>query len=185
MPRFCQRASGGASPERAGRVSFGHRRGGTILPVRWAREPRRGPTIRRVNLTKGESMMRRVVGSAIAALALCAVVGAQQPQAPPKPGPEQQLLGFFVGKWKTETEMKPSPFGPGGKTTGNDTCEWFTGGFQVVCRGTGTGSAGKMSSLAVMAYSAGDKAYTNYFIDNSGISNLSKGNKSGNTWTFS
>jgi hypothetical protein len=68
--------------------------------------------------------------------------------------------------------------------TSSDSCEWFTGGFQVVCRGEGSGAMGKMSSLGVMAYSAADKAYTYYGIDNMGSSELAKGNKSGNNWTF-
>jgi hypothetical protein len=128
-------------------------------------------------------MFTRVMGSSLAVLALGAGLLAQAPAAP-KPGPEHKPLQYFVGKWTSEGEIKPGPLGPGGKVTSSDSCEWFTGGFQVVCRGEGSGAMGKMSSLGVMAYSAADKAYTYYGIDNMGSSELAKGNKSGNNWTF-
>ncbi len=128
-------------------------------------------------------MKRHVVGSGLAVLALGVGMLAQAP-ALPKPGPEQAPLGYYVGKWKSEAEIKPGPLGPGGKMTSMDTCEWFAGGFQVICRGDGSGTMGKMTSLGVMAYSATDKAYTYYAIDSMGSSELSKGNKSGNTWTY-
>jgi hypothetical protein len=56
-------------------------------------------------------------------LALGGLVLAQ----PPKPGPEHKPLGYFVGKWESEGEMKPGLFGPGGKMTSSETCEWFAG----------------------------------------------------------
>ena len=42
-----------------------------------------------------------------------------------------------------------------------------------------------MKVLGVLAYNPADKAYTYYGIDNMGMSELSKGEKSGKTWTFS
>jgi len=131
-----------------------------------------------------EEIMRKPrVGCSLAVVALGSLALAQAP-APPKPGPEQKALAYFAGKWASEGEMKPGPLGPGGKTTGTDSCEWFAGGFQLVCRGQGKGPMGPMTSLGVMAYSAADKAYTFYGIDNLGSSELSTGRKSGNTWTF-
>jgi len=119
----------------------------------------------------------------IAAFGVVALAQAQAP-ATPKPGPEQKALGYFVGNWTGEGEMKPGPLGPGGKMTSTDSCQWFEGGFQVVCRGIGTGPMGSMTSLGVMSYSAADKGYTYYGIDNMGSSELSTGTKSGSTWTF-
>ena len=83
--------------------------------------------------------MRRKTAFLAASVAALVVVGhlavlAQAPPAP-KPGPEHQKLAYFVGTWTNEGEMKPSPMGPGGKITGKDTCEWFEGGFSVICRG--------------------------------------------------
>jgi len=127
-------------------------------------------------------MLKRVMGTSLAVVAFGGLVVAQ-PQAP-KPGPEHNALGYFVGAWKSEGEMKPGPLGPGGKTTGTDSCEWFKGSFQVVCRGEGTGPMGPMTSLGVLAYSAGDKAYTYYGIDSMGTTELAHGQKKDNTWTY-
>ena len=129
-------------------------------------------------------MKSRLMGSTLAIVGLGVLLGAQTPPAAPKPAPEHKALTYFVGKWKGEGEMKPSPIGPGGKMTSLDTCEWFTGSFHVVCRGTGTSPMGKMTSLGVIAYNAGEKAYTFYGIDSSGMGELSLGQKSGSTWTF-
>lgn len=129
-------------------------------------------------------MKKHVVGCGCAVVALCSLAIAQAPPPAPKPGPEQKAIGYFAGKWTSEGELKPGPFGPGGKTTGADNCEWFAGGFQLVCHGEGKGPLGPMSTLGVMAYSAADKAYTFYGIDSLGMNELSTGNKSGDTWTF-
>jgi|SRR6266850_4787221 len=67
---------------------------------------------------------------------------AQAPSGPPKPGPEHQKLAYFAGKWSSEGDVKPGPFGPGGKVTFTETCEWFDGNFALVCH-----SDGKMQDL--------------------------------------
>lgn len=53
----------------------------------------------------------------------------------PKPGPEVQRLGYYLDSWRGEGETKGGPFGPAGKLSSTATCEWFAGGFQLVCRG--------------------------------------------------
>jgi hypothetical protein len=132
---------------------------------------------------KKHSNSSYLAASCLAVVALGTVALAQAP-APPKPGPEHKALAYFVGNWTGEGEMKPGPLGPGGKITSTDSCQSFEGGFQVVCRGKGTGPMGPMTSLGVMAYSAADKGYTYYGIDNMGTSELSTGQKSGSSWTF-
>jgi hypothetical protein len=129
-------------------------------------------------------MVGRMIGSSLMVLALGTVAVAQQPQGPPKPGPEHKPMGYFVGKWKSEADMKPGPYGPGGKMTGADTCEWFAGGFQVVCKSEGKGPMGPMTAMGVLSYSAADKAYTYYGIDSMGTSELATGEKKGNTWVY-
>ena len=81
-------------------------------------------------------MKTRILALSLGLAAAAGVALAQAPEAP-KPGPEHKALQYFVGKWTSEGELKPGPFGPGGKMTSQDTCEWFAGGFHVVCRGTG------------------------------------------------
>lgn len=120
----------------------------------------------------------------VVAGSLLLTFGAALAQDAPKPGPEQKTLGYFAGKWTSEGELKPGPFGPGGKLSSVDNCEWFAGGFQLVCRGQGSGVMGTMTTLGVIAYNPTEKTYTFYGIDSTGMTDYSKGKKSGNTWTF-
>jgi hypothetical protein len=110
---------------------------------------------------------------------------AQAPQAA-KPGPEHQRLGYFVGKWKAEGELKPGPMGPGGKFTSTDTCEWFEGKYSVVCRSEGKMPAGPSKSIGILGYSPEEKVYTYYGVDNSNMTmaSIPKGTLEGDTWTY-
>lgn len=125
------------------------------------------------------------------ALAACFVVTsgvslAQAPAEKPAPGPEQKKLGYFVGRWTTAGEMKPNPFMPGGKMTSNDVCEWFDGGFAVVCRSEGKGPMGPTKGLGILGYSTEEKAYTYYGIDNGpmAMSSVPRGTVQSGTWTY-
>lgn len=128
------------------------------------------------------------------ALAVCvalAVGGSQvllaaMAQQAPAPGPENKKLGYFVGKWTTEGEMKASPMGPGGKITSTDTCEWFDGGFAVICHSNGTTPMGPSKSLGIMSYSPEEKVYTYYGLDNTNMAMTSvpHGTVEGDTWTY-
>ena len=107
-----------------------------------------------------------------------------QTTQPPKPGPEVQKLAYSVGTWKTEGEIKAGSLLPAGKYSVTGTCEWFAGGFHMVCRSEGTGPAGKRTELSILAHDAEAKAYTYYGISSLGESVSSKGSLAGNTWTW-
>jgi hypothetical protein len=115
-----------------------------------------------------------------------AFVVAQGPGEAPKPGPEHEKLGFFVGKWKFEGELQPNPFMPGGKFTGSETCEWFEGGFAVVCHSEGSGPMGSTKGLAIMGYSAEEQVYTYYGVENGPMvmASVPRGSVQGDTWTY-
>ena len=119
------------------------------------------------------------------ALASSAAVTSAAAQAQ-KPGPEHQRLGYFVGRWQAEGEIKPGPMGAGGKVTATDNCAWFEGGFAVICRSEGQGPSGPSKSIGILGYSVEDKAYTYYGVDNSSMimSSVPKGTVSGKTWTY-
>jgi Protein of unknown function (DUF1579) len=110
---------------------------------------------------------------------------AQEPAAP-KPGPEHQRLGYFVGNWTSEGEMKPSEMGPGGKMTSTEKCEWFEGKFAVVCRGQGRSPWGPGKSIGILSYSPEEKVYTYYGVDNTGMTmaTVPHGTVKGDTWTY-
>jgi uncharacterized protein DUF1579 len=127
------------------------------------------------------------------ALAACLVVSvaslqsvaAQAPPAP-KPGPEHARLGYFVGKWSAEGDIKPGPMGPGGKMKSSDTCEWFEGRFSVICRSEGTTPMGPTKSIGILGYSTEEKVYTYYGVDNSNMTMASvpRGTIQGKTWNY-
>jgi len=130
--------------------------------------------------------------TAVTALAVCVAVAAGsvrllgQAGQPPKPGPENKRLGYFVGKWTTEGEMKPGPMGPGGKISSTDTCAWFDGGFAVVCHSVGKTPMGPSKSIGILGYSGEEKVYTYVGLDNSNMSMTSvpHGTLNGDTWTY-
>jgi hypothetical protein len=130
-------------------------------------------------------MAPRSIAFLVACLATATLVSAQAPKAP-TPGPEHQRLAYFTGKWTSEGEMKESPFGPGGKFTSNDDCQWFEGKFAVVCRTEGKGPMGPMKGLGIMSYHGEEKVYTYYGLDNSGMTmtSIARGTVQGSTWTY-
>jgi len=91
-----------------------------------------------------------------------------------------------VGKWAHTGEMKPGPMGPGGKMSWTDTCEWFEGGFAVVCRSEGKGPMGPMKGIGILGYSPEEKVYTYFGADNSpmAMTSVPKGTVQGDTWTY-
>jgi hypothetical protein len=128
--------------------------------------------------------MKKLLIIVFIALAVpCLAFGQAQTAQPPKPGPEVQKLAYFLGTWKGEGEIKAGPLGPAAKLSGTTTCEWFAGGFHVVCRRESTGE-GKRTQLEILAYDAEAKAYTYYGINSFGESHSSKGSLAGNTWTW-
>lgn len=122
---------------------------------------------------------------AFGVLAAAAAAQAQEKKMEtPKPGPEVKKLAYFVGTWQSEGELKPNPFMPAGKYTSTDRCEWFHGGFQVVCHSTGKGPSGATYGLGILAYNPAEKTYTYYGIDNTGWAEGSKGTVEGMTWVY-
>ena len=124
---------------------------------------------------------RSLVAGLVAAVLAGAVALAQQA---PSPGPEVKKLEPFAGKWKGEAEMKPGPWGPGGKMTSESDCTWFEGGFQLICRESGSGAMGKMKSEAVLGWSSEEKVYKYQGFDSMGMMGAATGTVSGNTWTW-
>ncbi|HEV7365706.1 MAG TPA: DUF1579 family protein [Gemmatimonadales bacterium] len=132
----------------------------------------------------------RSVRHSLAACAVASVISLQvaaaQGAPPSKPGPEHERLGYFVGQWTAEGEVKPGPMGPGGKVTTSDNCEWFEGHYSVICRSEGTTPSGPAKSIGILGYSPEEKVYTYYGIDNSSMTMASvpKGTLKGDTWTY-
>jgi hypothetical protein len=142
-----------------------------------------------IRLDQEEAMRKGTLGTLVllGALSLAgAELAAAQAAQTPKPGPEHKRLGYFVGTWKAEGEVKPGPMGPGGKMTATDTCDWFEGGFSVVCRSEGTTPSGPSKSMGILGYNAEEKVYVYYGVDNTAMtmSSVPKGTVQGRTWTY-
>lgn len=102
----------------------------------------------------------------------------------PHAGAEEARLGYFAGQWKIEGEVKPFPGWPHGQFESNETCDWFTGGFQLVCRSEGTSPMGAVKALSILAYVPSTKTYTHYRISSLGNARFAEGTVSGNEWTW-
>ena len=129
--------------------------------------------------------MKNLVSAAVAVAVVVAAASGVRTQAPdPKPGPEHKRIGYFAGQWSYQGEAKESPLGPGGKITGTETCEWFPGGFQLVCRTKGTGPKGPGTGQGIMSYDPARKAYTYYAISSHGDNIFVRGQLDGKVWTW-
>ena len=105
-------------------------------------------------------------------------------QEMPKPGPEHKALDFFAGKWEFNGEMKPGPMGAGGKIHTTDSCDWFEGGFALVCHGEGSNPSGEVKSVGILSYDMDKKAYTYYGLETGHPPAYALGEKTGDTWVY-
>jgi hypothetical protein len=157
---------------------------------------RRSPVVRSASVTRPASTIRSasaaraalasvVVLLATAALSVAPALS-EAPAGKPAPGPENRKLGFFVGKWSAAGDLKPSPFMPGGKINSQDTCEWFDGGFAVVCHYNGIGPMGATKGLGILGYDAEEKMYTYYSLDSGprSMTTVPQGTEKDGTWVY-
>jgi hypothetical protein len=148
------------------------------------------PAIGPASVTRPVSVARPAVAFALALLAAAALpvasALAETPAGKPAPGPENKKLGFFVGKWTTAGDLKPSPFMPGGKINSQDSCEWFDGGFAVVCHYNGIGPLGATKGLGILGYDAEGKTYTYYALDSGprSMTTVPRGTEKDGTWVY-
>jgi hypothetical protein len=132
---------------------------------------------------KRMSMIRS--GWLFSLLLVSATVAAQTPAQAPKPGPEQQRLEVFLGKWTQVGEAQASPYGPAGKLTSTDTFEWLPGGFFMLHRWEARQGAIEIKGTEILGYDARKRVYTSHFFDSFGNSGSYKYKTTpqGNTWT--
>ncbi|HYA64966.1 MAG TPA: DUF1579 family protein [Candidatus Sulfotelmatobacter sp.] len=131
--------------------------------------------------------MKRIAAVSLAAFFVflaVAVTRAQEPAPAPKPGPEHEKLAYFVGTWKSEGGTKASAFGPAGKFTFTETCDWLPGKFALLCRSDGNMMGGEYHALSVMSYDVEEKSYVYYETNNWGENIYSHGSVDGDTWTW-
>jgi hypothetical protein len=87
----------------------------------------------------------------------------------PKPPAEVAQLAYFDGNWACSGTANPSPFGPGGKTTGKVSTRTDLGGYwhSGTVKSMGAGMP-PMEGMFHMTYDPGMKQYLMLWVDNMG-----------------
>lgn len=99
-------------------------------------------------------------------------------QAMRKPGAEEARLGNLAGRWILEGDTE------GERYTGSRTCEWFAGGFHLVCRLELAAPFGQLKGQSILGYDAGAKRYTFYMNNSMGNGFFMTGGVNGPVWTW-
>jgi Protein of unknown function (DUF1579) len=128
--------------------------------------------------------MKRALGILAIALFFTPSLLAQAAPQMPQPAPELKNFSYFTGSWTIDGDMKPSPWGPGGKFTGSEHNEWMDGNFFLVSHSTYNSPMGAGKGLAVMGYNHDDKVYTYDAFDSMGEYEHATGTLSGDTWDW-
>lgn len=103
----------------------------------------------------------------------------------PKPGPEHKKLEVFAGTWTLDGDIKPGPWGTGGKLTETEKCDWMDGNFFIICHADAKTTMGDATAMSFMGYSTDDKTYTYREFNSVGEYMEAKGATDGDTWTWS
>jgi hypothetical protein len=128
--------------------------------------------------------MKRTSLIGLAAVMLVVSAAAQNPPAPPKPGPEIEKLKYFLGDWKQEGSIAASHAPGAGKYTGTFHNVMALGGFFVEEHCDASSGMGKWSITAFLGYNAQDKVYTYDEFASTGEHTVAKGTLEGDTWTW-
>ncbi len=101
----------------------------------------------------------------------------------PDAGPEIQRLGWLVGKWRLEGEVKENPFVSAGKMEASLDCQWFSGGTGLLCVYDLAFSDARMQEVSFYGYDPEAKSYWCYDTDSTGMSSLGTVAIDGKSWT--
>jgi hypothetical protein len=101
-------------------------------------------------------------------LVICFVTIAQAQTTAPKPDPEMSKLQRFVGDWTFESEYKPTPLGPGVKTSGEFRVRMALKGFFVQCHGVEKSADRETHFVEMWRYDPVEKNFTTRYSDDDG-----------------
>jgi hypothetical protein len=124
------------------------------------------------------------MGFALSALLLVAHVCLWVTASAQTPRPEVQKLGYFIGTWHAEGEMKASMFGPAGKVTNVTRNEWMLNKFFYITHHEEHNPAGAFAMVNITGYDPEKKKYVEYEFDGQGGTGRSEGTFDGTTWTW-
>jgi len=93
---------------------------------------------------------------------------AQQPNQPPKPGPEQQKLQMWAGEWTLEGESQTTFLGSGEKFTGRITARSISNGFGLESVSNQQSPSGAKQTVEIDMYDAVTKSYPDINVSSDG-----------------
>jgi hypothetical protein len=117
-------------------------------------------------------------------LAVCIITAAQAQTTAPKPDPALKQMHVWLGHWTAEEELKPGPWGPGGKFTLDYTGQMIFGGFFYQGRWTVKGVLGDAMGFDLEAYDPENKNFVSNWYQNNGMAFSGVLNITGTTHTF-
>ena len=117
-------------------------------------------------------------------LAVLASSGARTNVQSNEPWPELKKLEYFLGDWFEEGDVKPGPFGPGGRVTMNDHREWMDGKFFILIHSTFTALKGAGTGISFIGYDPNAKVYTYDEFYSQGEAVHSRGRLEGDQWIW-
>ena len=124
---------------------------------------------------------RAKAGLAMVALLGCAAASMAHAQA--QANPDQKKLDYFVGKWRSDVDIKATANSQAAKVSGTEVCEWFAN-THIVCHSDSTGPTGPYKAMRILSYVPTMKQFASYTIDSAGYVSLAIGEVQGPTWTF-
>jgi hypothetical protein len=124
------------------------------------------------------------MGFALSAILLVAHVCLWVTASAQTPRPEVQKLGYFIGTWHAEGEMKASIVGPAGAVTNVTRNEWMLNKFFYITHHEEHNTAGTFNVVSVTGYDRRKKVYVSYEFDGQGGMGRSEGTVDGDTWTW-
>lgn len=132
-------------------------------------------------LSKEKKMSTRLSVALILSCGFTALSLAQAPPERPKPGPEHKKLEYFLGAWKTESEIKANDYVPAGKSVTTETYTLGPGGFSLEF----DRPEGQIPrTQGITAYDSHAKLYTTFYVSSAGLVGGGTGTVDGNTWTW-
>ncbi|MBS4192921.1 DUF1579 family protein [Bacillus sp. FJAT-49705] len=101
-----------------------------------------------------------------------------------RPGPEHKLLDIFVGKWKTEGQIKATSSSPAARLTAVDTYEWLPGGFFLIHYVDARMGDMEVKTTEIIGYDASSQTYFTSSFDNQGNTGTYQANLREGAWTI-
>jgi hypothetical protein len=103
---------------------------------------------------------------------------------PPKPGPEHERLGVFIGKWINEGHTTASAGAPPLKILTSDVYEWVPGRFFVLHTAYGRIGGTGVGGVEIIGYDAASQTYRSHFFDSQGNQTTDELTVEDDTWTW-